>query len=98
MRLAVAQMRRWVDGERAWLAAHPIEGCYESAGRKFAGAIDTMSTSADWFGAIAEASAAPSDDVSLPSARTEAGQSLQDAGRALLDAAALAKVARTTCR
>jgi hypothetical protein len=98
MRLAVAQMNRWVEDERAWLAAHPVEPCYETAGKTFETAVDAISTSAFWFAAIANASPAPSDDPSIQSAGTKAGQSLQDAARALLDAAAQAKVARTTCR
>ena len=98
IRLAVAQMNRWVDDERAWLAAHPVEPCYESAGKAFREAIDAISTSAFWFAAIADASPAPSDDPSIQSAGEKAGRALQDAGRGLVDAAGLAKVARTTCR
>ena len=97
MRVAVAQMNRWVDDERAWLVAHPVEPCYETAGKTFQEAIDAISTSAFWFAAIADASPAPSDDPSIQSAGEKAGRSLQDAARALVDAAAQAKVARTAC-
>src|SRR6476661_3775335 len=49
MRLAVAQMNRWVDDERAWLSAHPVEPCYAAAATTFVTAIDAISTSAVWF-------------------------------------------------
>jgi hypothetical protein len=98
MRLAVAQMNRWVDDERAWLAAHPVEPCYESAGKTFQAAIDAVSTSAFWFAAIADASPPSSNDPSIQSAGEKAGRALQDAGRGLVDAAGLAKMARTSCR
>jgi hypothetical protein len=98
LRLAVGQMRAWVDAERAWLADHPIEPCFDAAGTKFEAALDSMTASADAFEALASASVAPSDDVSAPSLGSAAGQSLQDAARALADAAGLAKVARTECR
>ena len=55
-------------------------------------------TSAGWLEGMIEASLAPSDDVSRGSMGTEAGNDLQDAGQALVDAAALAKAARTGCR
>lgn len=98
MRLAVTQMRDWVDDQRAWLAAHPADPCYDAAATKFEAAIDAIAASADWFESTVEASLAPSDDVSRSSAGTEAANSLQDASRALLDAAGLAKVARQDCR
>ena len=95
--VAVAQMNRWVDGERAWLAAHPVQACYQTAGKTFQAAIDAISTSAFWFATIAAASPAPSDDPSNQLAGEKAGRSLQAAARDLVDAAAQAKVARTAC-
>jgi hypothetical protein len=97
MRLAVGQMRQWADGETAWLAAHPADACYDAAATKFQAAIDAMTSSADWFSGMVDASLAPSDDVSRGSMGTEAGNDLQDATQALADAAALAKAARASC-
>jgi hypothetical protein len=98
LRLVVGQMRDWVEGEQAWLANHPIEPCYDAAGTKFEAALDAMAASADAFAALADAGPAASDDVTTPSLGAQGGQSLQDAARALADAAGLAKVARTECR
>jgi hypothetical protein len=96
-RLAIRQMRDWAAGERAWLTDHPADPCYDAAASRFEAAIDAISSSADWLEASVEASLAPSDDVSRPSARTESVNALQEAERALTDAAALAKAARSTC-
>ncbi len=98
LRLAVLQMRQWVDGERAWLKDHPVQPCYDAAGTKFEAALDSIAASADGFSGVADASFAPSDEVSLQSAGTAGASALQDAARALVDAAALAKTARTSCR
>ena len=97
MRAAVGKMRAWVEDQRAWLKDHPPEPCYDAAATKFEAAIDAIAGSADWFEATVVASLPPSDDVSRGSMETEAGNDLQDASRALLDAAALAKTARPNC-
>ena len=97
LRLAIAQMRDWADGERAWLAQQPSTTCYDPAVTKFRAALDAMASSASWFEGTIEASLAPSDDVSLGSMETEASNDLQDVTQALTDAAALAKAARATC-
>jgi hypothetical protein len=96
-RLAIGQMRDWADGERTWLTDHPADPCYDAAATKFRAALDSMKSSADWLEGTLTASLAPSDDVSMSSMGTEAGNDLQDAGQALIDAAALAKAARTAC-
>ena len=97
MRLAIGQIRQWVDGEKAWLAAHPADACYDSAATKLSAAIEAMASSAGWLTGMVDASLAPSDDVSRGSMGTEAGNDLQDATQALTDAAALAKAARAGC-
>ena len=97
LRLAVLQMRQWVDGEREWLAQHPPAACYAEAAAKYQAALVAMGAAADGFAGIADASVAPSDDVSIPSAGTAAANALQATAQALLDAAALAKVARPGC-
>jgi hypothetical protein len=56
-----------------------------------------MDASADAFLGMVEVTTAPSDDVTVPSIGAEAVQKLQDASRALLDAAAQAKTARANC-
>ena len=98
LRLAVVQVRRWADDERAWLADHPPEPCYDAAATKYEAALDAMIAAANGLAGIADASVAPSDDVSIPSAGTAAANALQDAGRGLIDAAVLAKAARPDCR
>jgi hypothetical protein len=98
IRLAVGQMRDWVEAERAWLAEHPVEPCFDAAGTKFEAALDAMAAAADGFEGLVEVSVPPSDDVTRPSMGAAAAQALQDAARALEDAAGLAKVARTECR
>lgn len=98
LRLAIGQVRTWVDGERVWIRAHPSEPCFELAVATFDEALDAMDASADSFIGMIEATTSPSDDVTRPSIGAAAVQSLQDASRALLDAAAQAKNARTTCR
>jgi hypothetical protein len=97
LRLAVGQVRTWVDGERVWIRAHPTEPCFELAVATFDEALDAMDASADSFLGMVEATTAPSDDVTRPSIGAAAVQSLQDASRALLDAAAQAKNARPNC-
>jgi hypothetical protein len=97
LRLVVGQMRTWVEGERAWIAAHPSEPCFELAVATFDAALDAMDAAADAFLGTVEVSTAPSDDVTRPSIGAEAVERLQDASRALLDAAARAKTARTDC-
>jgi hypothetical protein len=97
LRLAVVQLRAWADGERTWLTDHPADPCYDAAASRFEASIDAIASAADWLEASVGASLAPSDDVSRPSAQTESVNALQDAGRALTDAAALAKTARSTC-
>ena len=97
LRLAIGQMRDWVAGERAWLGEHPADPCYDAAATKLRAALDAMEGSAGWLEGTVTASLAPSDDVSRSSMGTEAGNDLQDAGQALIDAAALAKAARTAC-
>ena len=97
LRLVVGQMRTWIEGERAWIVAHPSEPCYEVAVATFDDALDAMDAAADAFLATVEVSTAPSDDVTRPSMGAEAVGRLQDASRALLDAAARAKTARTDC-
>lgn len=98
LRLAVGQVRTWVNGEREWIRAHPSEPCFESAVAIFDDALDAMDASADSFLGTIEATTSPSDDVTRPSIGAAAVQSLQDASRALLDAAAQAKNARPNCR
>ena len=98
LRLAVVQMRRWVSDERAWLAEHPPEPCYAAAVTKFDAALDEMNAAVDGLAGIADASVAPSDDVSIPSAGTAAAHALQNATRGLFDSAVLAKTARPDCR
>lgn len=98
LRLAVGQVRTWVNGEREWIRAHPSEPCFESAVAIFDDALDAMDASADSFLGTIEATTSPSDDVTRPSIGAAAVQSLQDSSRALLDAAAQAKNARTNCR
>jgi hypothetical protein len=97
LRLVIEKMRAWADGERAWLAAHPADPCYDAAATKFQSAIDSIVSSADWFSGMIAASLAPSDDVSRGSMGTEAANDLGDATQALTDAAALAKAARSSC-
>jgi hypothetical protein len=97
LRLAISQMRAWATSERAWLTDHPADPCYDAAATKVLAAIDSIESSAGWFEGVIDASLAPSDDVSRGSMGTEAGNDLQDAGQALIDAAALAKAARTGC-
>ena len=97
LRLVIGRMREWADAERTWLAAHPADPCYDAAATKLQSAIDSMTTSADWFSGMIEASLAPSDDVSRGSMGTEAANDLGDATQALIDAAALAKAARASC-
>jgi hypothetical protein len=97
VRLAIGQMRDWADGERTWLTDHPADPCYDAAATKFRAALDAMTSSANWLEGTVTASLAPSDDVSMNSMGTEAGNDLADAGQALIDAAALAKAARTAC-
>jgi len=94
--LAVIQLRRWVDDERAWLSGHPPLPCYDAAATKFEAALDAMTAAADGFARVAGASAGPSDDAATGSAGAAGATGLQDAARALLDAAALAKTARPT--
>ena len=98
LRLVAGKMRAWADAERRWLAEHPADPCYDAAATKLGAAIDSIASSADWVRAMVDASLAPSDDVSRGSMGTEAGNDLQDATQALIDAAALAKAARPTCR
>jgi hypothetical protein len=93
MTAAVAQMRDWVERERAWLTGHPALACFAAAAAKYQAALDAMTTSADQFPATVGASAS-----ARAAAGAAAGTSLQDAARALADAAVLAKTARTTCR
>ncbi len=95
LRLVIGQMRDWAAGERAWLDEHPADPCYDAAATKLRAALDAMVSSAGWLEGTVTASLAPSDDVSMSSMGTEAGNDLQDAGQALIDAAALAKAART---
>jgi hypothetical protein len=97
VRLAVGQLSDWAVGERAWLTDHPADPCFDAAASKLEAAIDSIATTAAWLEASVDATVAPSDDVSIPSARTEAVNALQDAARALTDAAALAKTARPNC-
>lgn len=97
VRLVLAQLRSWADGERAWLTDHPADPCFDAAASKLEAAIDAIDSTADWLEASVEATVAPSDDVSRPSAQVEAANALQDATRALTDAAALAKAARPSC-
>jgi predicted small secreted protein len=97
LRLVIGQMRDWAAGERAWLGDHPADPCYDAAATKLRAALDAMVSSAGWLEGTVTASLAPSDDVSMNSMGTEAGNDLQDAGQALIDAAALAKAARTAC-
>lgn len=91
---AVGQMRTWVAAEQAWLKAHPAQTCFAAAATRYSAAVEAMATSAGQFEAAAHASPAASDDA----AGAAAAQSLQDASRALLDAAALAKTSRPNCR
>lgn len=97
LRLAVGQVRTWVDEERGWIGTHPSEPCFELAVATFDDALDAMDASADSFLGMFEATTSPSDDVTRPSIGAAAVQALQDASRALLEAAALAKTARLVC-
>ncbi len=94
IRLVVAQMRRWVQGERDWLAAHPPDACYQAAADAFGTGIDGFETTADLSAAIAPAGPQASDDP----AGAEAGAQLEAATTSLQQAAAVAKTARSACR
>src|SRR5690242_3670961 len=97
LRLAIGQMHAWAATERTWLTDHPADPCFDAAATKLRAALDAIDSSATWFEGTIEASLAPSDDVSRSSMGTEAANDLGDAGQALIDAAALAKAARTAC-
>lgn len=94
MRLAVIQMRQWIDAERTWLGAHPGAPCFATAVAAYQAAIDAMTRAADGFAATASRSPTPSGDPD----GAAAGQALQDAARALTDSAVFAKNARSSCR
>lgn len=55
LRLAVGQVRTWVDGEREWIRAHPSEPCFALAVATFDDALDAMGSSADSFLGMIEA-------------------------------------------
>jgi hypothetical protein len=94
MRLAVTQMREWIHAEQAWLTAAPVQECFAAAVVKYEAAVAAMTKAADGFAATATGSPTPSDEA----VGAAAGQSLQDAARALADTAVLAKDARPNCR
>ena len=97
LRLAVGQMRAWVEDERGWLRDNRSQPCFEHAVVRYMAALDAMDRSADEFLAMAEATVAPSDNVARPSIGA-AVAALQDVGRALLDAEAMARTSRPNCR